>query len=253
VRTILEENPPDYYDVTPAFREALWKVIEQRNLKIDGIRLIDYRGGQSVHSWELGLRGICTKSEIEFMDTFILERRRKKFGKNQDGKLLTFAEIASFWGNSKLEKLLDNLVSKGYIQVLEVKNPATNEIENRYKPVSGNFSFEVFKFLDLDGISITLVSSDAEKLGVHYRGRTRRITPREAARLQGFPDDFKLHKDDRKAYFQMGNAVSVYVARTAIAEALRVSGLTSTSKFIPKVSDRFFLEQNLQDVAVPAD
>ena len=41
--------------------------------------------------------------------------------------------------------------------------------------------------------------------------RRRRITPREAARLQGFPDDFRLHPDDAIAYRHLGNAVSVGV------------------------------------------
>jgi DNA (cytosine-5)-methyltransferase 1 len=39
--------------------------------------------------------------------------------------------------------------------------------------------------------------------------RRRRITPREAARLQGLPDDFTLHPDDAAAYKQLGNAVNV--------------------------------------------
>lgn len=40
----------------------------------------------------------------------------------------------------------------------------------------------------------------------------RRITPREAARLQSFPDDFKLHPEDRRAYKQFGNAVNAKLA-----------------------------------------
>lgn len=39
----------------------------------------------------------------------------------------------------------------------------------------------------------------------------RRLTPREAARLQSFPDDFIINSDDHQAYKQFGNAVNVKV------------------------------------------
>lgn len=39
----------------------------------------------------------------------------------------------------------------------------------------------------------------------------RRITPREAARLQSFPDSFKIPQNDKLAYKQFGNAVNVDV------------------------------------------
>lgn len=39
----------------------------------------------------------------------------------------------------------------------------------------------------------------------------RRITPREAARLQSFPDNFIINKNDFQAYKQFGNAVNVKV------------------------------------------
>jgi len=41
--------------------------------------------------------------------------------------------------------------------------------------------------------------------------KQRRLTPREAARLQSFPEDFILDRDDHQAYKQMGNAVNVKV------------------------------------------
>lgn len=47
----------------------------------------------------------------------------------------------------------------------------------------------------------------------------RRLTPREAARLQSFPDSFMLDAVDQKAYKQLGNSVNVAVVR-ALAEAL---------------------------------
>ena len=41
--------------------------------------------------------------------------------------------------------------------------------------------------------------------------RPRRLTPRECARLQGFPDDFKIPVSDTRAYKQFGNSVVVHV------------------------------------------
>lgn len=43
-------------------------------------------------------------------------------------------------------------------------------------------------------------------------GKVRRLTPRECARLQGFPEDFKIEVSDTQAYKQFGNAVTVDVA-----------------------------------------
>ncbi|HOZ13234.1 MAG TPA: DNA cytosine methyltransferase [Tenuifilaceae bacterium] len=41
----------------------------------------------------------------------------------------------------------------------------------------------------------------------------RRLTPRECARLQSFPDTFKIHPTDRIAYRQFGNSVNVEVVK----------------------------------------
>jgi len=46
-----------------------------------------------------------------------------------------------------------------------------------------------------------------------YGKEKRYITPRECARLQSFPDTFKLHEKDNIAYKQFGNAVNVDVIR----------------------------------------
>ena len=35
----------------------------------------------------------------------------------------------------------------------------------------------------------------------------RRFTPREAARIQSFPDTFRLHSSEAKSYKQIGNAI----------------------------------------------
>jgi DNA (cytosine-5)-methyltransferase 1 len=211
VADILEDNPDPKYDCSPEFVKALKQIVNNDFSRLHGRRLIDYRGGNSIHSWELGLRGECSLDEIELMNIFILKRRNKEFGSDQDGKLLTKEQIATFFAHPNLEEILDSLVTKKYLQ----RN------NYQYKPVSGNFSFEVYKFLDPHKISVTIVASDANRLGVYYHNRVRRITPREAARLQGFSDSFILHPNDDKAYHQLGNSVSLNVVKAVALEVIQ--------------------------------
>jgi DNA (cytosine-5)-methyltransferase 1 len=49
-------------------------------------------------------------------------------------------------------------------------------------------------------------------------GRPRRLTPRECARLMGYPDDFRIPVSDTQAYRQFGNSVVVPV----MAEVARI-------------------------------
>ena len=221
VADILEDNPDTKYDCSPEFVNALKQIVNNDFSRLHGMRLIDYRGGNSIHSWELGLRGECSLDEIELMNLFILKRRNKEFGHHQDGKLLTKEQIATFFAHPNLDEILDSLVTKKYLQ-------RNNQL---YKPVSGNFSFEVYKFLDPAKISVTVVASDANRLGVYHNDRVRRITPREAARLQGFPDSFSLHSNDDKAYHQMGNSVSVNVVK-AVAEEV-IQNVLYSAKRVP--------------------
>lgn len=55
---------------------------------------------------------------------------------------------------------------------------------------------------------------------VTQKGRVRRLTPRECARLQGFEDTFEIPVSDCQAYKQFGNAVTVNVSR-AVAQSVK--------------------------------
>lgn len=64
-----------------------------------------------------------------------------------------------------------------------------------------------------DGISRTLSAryyKDGSEILIAQNGKNpRRLTPRECARLQGFPDEFKIPVSDTQAYRQFGNSVVV--------------------------------------------
>ena len=65
----------------------------------------------------------------------------------------------------------------------------------------------------MDGVSRTISAryyKDGSEILIAQEGKNpRRLTPRECARLQGFPDDFKIPVSDTQAYKQFGNSVVV--------------------------------------------
>jgi DNA (cytosine-5)-methyltransferase 1 len=214
VGDILESNVDEKYYCTEIFQNQLKNVIGDDLSKLHSYRLSDYRGGKTIHSWQLGIKGPCTTNEVEFLNLLIANRRKKVFGTHQDGKSLTKDQILTFY-NGDFDFVTEPLIQKGYLKYLDGK----------YKPASGNMSFEVFKFLDPKGISITLTASDSNRLGVIQNNRARRLTPRECARLQGYPDNYQLIDNDSAVYKQMGNGVSVPVIRYVLNDFLVQSSI----------------------------
>lgn len=212
VGDVLEPEVEEKYYCSEKFQQMLHDAVGDDLSVLHGYRLIDYRGGQSLHSWELGMKGKCSDAEIRFMNALIQNRRKPIFGKEQDGKKLTLEQIKTFYTAQDIGDVIASLLEKRYLQVNE---------DGKYNPVCGNMSFEVFKFLDPESISVTLTSSDANRLGVIQHNRARHITPRECARLQGFPDTFKLHPTDAWSYKQFGNSVSVPVVEAVFDEFIK--------------------------------
>ncbi len=60
----------------------------------------------------------------------------------------------------------------------------------------------------------------------------RRLTPREAARLQSFPDSFKFNSNDKQAYKQFGNAVNVKVIEYMATQLFKQPDLPQKETFI---------------------
>ncbi len=82
-----------------------------------------------------------------------------------------------------------------------------------------------FGLVDGDSIARTLSAryykDGSEILVSRGKGENpRRLTPRECARLMGFPDSFRIPVSDTQAYKQFGNSVAVPVIAT-VAQAMR--------------------------------
>ena len=80
----------------------------------------------------------------------------------------------------------------------------------KHKAAGNGFGYGI---APLDGVSRTLSAryyKDGSEILIEQPGKNpRRLTPRECARLQGFPDSFKIPVSDTQAYRQFGNSVIV--------------------------------------------
>lgn len=64
---------------------------------------------------------------------------------------------------------------------------------------------------------------DGSEILIAQEGKNpRKITPREAARLQGFPEEFIIPVSDTQAYKQFGNSVAVPVIHAIAEEIIKV-------------------------------
>lgn len=81
---------------------------------------------------------------------------------------------------------------------------------DKHKAKGNGFGFGL---TDLNGISRTISAryyKDGSEILIPQDGiNPRRLTPRECARLQGFPDSFVIPVSDNQAYKQFGNSVTV--------------------------------------------
>jgi DNA (cytosine-5)-methyltransferase 1 len=89
---------------------------------------------------------------------------------------------------------------------------------------------------NLDGISRTMSAryyKDGAEILIPQDGlNPRRLTPRECARLQGFPDSFVIPVSDNQAYKQFGNSVVTpliqAVGKNIIKEILKINEPTKS-------------------------
>jgi DNA (cytosine-5)-methyltransferase 1 len=65
----------------------------------------------------------------------------------------------------------------------------------------------------------------ASKTGAYLvNGKIRKLSPRECARIMGFPEDFQIPVSNAQAYKQFGNSVAVPVVKAVFAQILATIG-----------------------------
>lgn len=118
-----------------------------------------------------------------------------------------FPEIPE--NNPKIKDILMTRVARKYTLTDHLWNYLQNYAEKHRRKGNG-FGYGI---VDLNSYSRTLSAryykDGSEILIPQNKKNPRRLTPRECARLQGFPDNFKIPVSDTQAYKQFGNSVAV--------------------------------------------
>ena len=219
-----------------------------------GKSIKDKRGGlNNIHSWDIGIKGECSKEQIRLLNKLFKVRRQKHWAVEigidwMDGMPLTLKQIETFaptvdlFESYDLKGMLDDLVNKGYLKFEHPKKLVKEDLENGiitsriydetkqkgYNTVTGKLSFEMNKILDPNDIAPTLVATDMSKLVVPDGEGVRKLTIREGLRCFGYPDNYEIPVKANQAYDLLGNTVSVPVVK-AISERILDRSKNSTS------------------------
>ncbi|MGB0414361.1 MAG: DNA cytosine methyltransferase [Coraliomargarita sp.] len=131
-------------------------------------------------------------------------------------------------------------IYKNVGEVLEKKPDAKYTISDRmweghqrrlqaHRNKGNGFGYSLFGSRDeyVNTISARYWKDGSEILIDQGKDNPRILTPREAARIQGYPEDFQPHSSKRHAYQQFGNSVAVPVIK-AIGENI-LDSLTKSS------------------------
>jgi|ERR1051326_1250863 DNA (cytosine-5)-methyltransferase 1 len=125
-----------------------------------------------------------------------------------------FAEIGPTLG-SILEKKVDRKYTLSNHLWQYLRNYA-----DKHKAAGNGFGYSVFTPHDIARTLSARYYKDGSEILISQgiRRNPRRLTPRECARLMGFPSDFKIPVSDTQAYRQFGNSVVVPVVEEIAQE-----------------------------------
>jgi DNA (cytosine-5)-methyltransferase 1 len=120
----------------------------------------------------------------------------------------------------KIRDILENNVDEKYTLTDNLWQYLQNYAE-KHRAKGNGFGFGL---VDIDGISRTLSAryyKDGSEILIPQANKNpRRLTPRECARLMGFPETFKIVTSDTRAYKQFGNSIAVPIVQAIASEIL---------------------------------
>lgn len=149
----------------------------------------------AVPTWDIPeVFGTVTASEREILDAIIRLRRRNRRRDFGDADPVLPSVVSAYLErccDSEIARLLDARYLRRVGQYIDLKHTYNGK----------------FRRLPIDGVSPTVDTHFGNPSLFLHPYRDRGLTPREAARIQGFQDDFVIRSNRAQAFRMIGNAV----------------------------------------------
>lgn len=201
----LPNHFPEHLDPNSKIGQIAAKI--QPGQKLSNVRC----GDRAVHTWDIPeVFGATTTAEREVLDAIVKLRRRRRQRLVGDADPVPSREISDFVKRDRkhIRKVLGMLVEKGYVRKIAKTFDLTHTFNGK------------FRRLKWDQPSFAVDTRFGSPRYFLHPDENRGFTVREAARIQGFPDDYVFSGPISAQYRMIGNAVPPPVAQV-IASVVR--------------------------------
>jgi DNA (cytosine-5)-methyltransferase 1 len=196
-----------FFEIVRVLREKRPKAFLLENVK----NLLHYEHGATFATILASLEeaGYTTTYRVVDASAIVPQHRERVFiaGLRRDLQIEQFEIPEPRGSHPKVAQILEENPDPKYTLTDHLWSYLQRYAEKHRKAGNG-FGYGI---APLDGISRTLSAryfKDGAEILIAQNGRSpRRLTPRECARLMGFPDSFRIPVSDTQAYKQFGNAV----------------------------------------------
>lgn len=174
-----------------------------------GQKLCNVRAGErSVHTWDIpSVFGSTTVIERQVLRAILGLRRRERRRDFGDADPVAISSIARELG-SDVSRPIANLLRKKFIKSIDGDIDFTHTFNGKYRR------------LQWEQPSATVDTRFGSARSFLHPSKDRALTLREAARIQGFPDDFEFQGSMEGKFRMVGNAVPPPMAKALAVEAL---------------------------------
>jgi DNA (cytosine-5)-methyltransferase 1 len=173
-----------------------------------GQKLSNVRGGpRSIHTWNIpSVFGATTRHERTLLELLMRLRRQDRKRSHGDADPVSVERLAEAFG-APFRKLLQSLIRKGYVRRAGTSFDLVHTFNGKYRRLAW------------DAPSCAVHTRFGDPRYFLHPDQQRGFTVREAARIQGFGDEYTFTGLARNQFRLIGNAVPPSIGTVAAAFA----------------------------------